>query len=426
MKKLIFLLVAVLLTTAQLYSQWTLQSNPMGLTDEIYAVFPVNASTVYAVCEREIVLKTTNAGTNWFKQKEGVSTRSFLAVWFLNENTGFVAGGYNQLQYDGCISKTTNGGANWKDTVISGTEFNSLYFINANTGFAGGTILAGNSPLYKTTNGGAAWFSFTVSAYGISDIDFINENTGWAAATTAGGEAILKTTDGGNNWSIVSSLGGGISLSSIDFVNANNGWISGNMGSPYGGLLRKSTDGGVTWFQQTNHNSNIIWSLCFLNENTGWATGQPELLQKTTNGGINWNQQSTPAANWIMDVKFVNENTGWAVGSQGKIFYTSNGGGSVSVQNISSEVPSSYSLKQNYPNPFNNTSNLKFQISKLGNVKIIVYDVMGREVQMLVNETLQPRIYETTFDGSMLPSGVYFYKLTSGDFSETKRMLMIK
>jgi hypothetical protein len=51
---------------------------------------------------------------------------------------------------------------------------------------------------------------------------------------------------------------------------------------------------------------------------------------------------------------------------------------------------------------------------------------MGREVQMLVNETLQPRIYETTFDGSMLPSGVYFYKLTSGDFSETKRMLMIK
>jgi hypothetical protein len=98
----------------------------------------------------------------------------------------------------------------------------------------------------------------------------------------------------------------------------------------------------------------------------------------------------------------------------------------VGIQNISTEVPSAYSLSQNYPNPFNNTSNLKFQISKLSDVKIIVYDVMGREVQMLVNETLQPGTYETTFDGSKLTSGVYFYKLTSGDFSETKRMLMIK
>ena len=103
------------------------------------------------------------------------------------------------------------------------------------------------------------------------------------------------------------------------------------------------------------------------------------------------------------------------------------------VQNISTDIPSSYSLGQNYPNPFNSTSNLKFQIVKLGNVKIIVYDVMGREVQTLVNELLQPGTYETKFDGSMLPSGVYFYKLSvrhggssTGNFTETKRMLMVK
>jgi len=62
----------------------------------------------------------------------------------------------------------------------------------------------------------------------------------------------------------------------------------------------------------------------------------------------------------------------------------------------------------------------------LGNVKIVVYDVMGREVQTLVNESLKPGKYEATFDGSSLNSGVYFYKISAGDFSQTKKMLLIK
>jgi hypothetical protein len=113
------------------------------------------------------------------------------------------------------------------------------------------------------------------------------------------------------------------------------------------------------------------------------------------------------------------------------------------TQQISSQVPSAYSLKQNYPNPFNPTTKLKFDVAKFpsgrrsavaegvpegrgGLVTLKIYDVSGREVQTLVNETLQPGTYETTFDGNKLNSGVYFYKLTSGDFSETKRMALIK
>jgi hypothetical protein len=107
-----------------------------------------------------------------------------------------------------------------------------------------------------------------------------------------------------------------------------------------------------------------------------------------------------------------------------KLVYESNF--TVSVRNISSEVPSSYSLSQNYPNPFNPVTKIKFAVPKSGDVKIIVYDIMGREVQILVNEKLQPGVYETTFDGSTISSGVYFYKLSDSEFSETKRMLLIK
>ena len=96
------------------------------------------------------------------------------------------------------------------------------------------------------------------------------------------------------------------------------------------------------------------------------------------------------------------------------------------MQNISTEVPSAYSLGQNFPNPFNPTTNIRYALPKSGMVKLVVFDALGREVETLVNESQQAGKYETKFSGSALTSGVYFYKLSVGDFTETKRMLMIK
>ncbi len=85
-----------------------------------------------------------------------------------------------------------------------------------------------------------------------------------------------------------------------------------------------------------------------------------------------------------------------------------------------------YSLSQNFPNPFNPKSVIKYQISKSSFVSLKIYNVNGKEVSSIVNETLPPGEYETTFDGSNLPSGVYFYKLSAGDFTDTKKMVLIK
>jgi hypothetical protein len=89
-------------------------------------------------------------------------------------------------------------------------------------------------------------------------------------------------------------------------------------------------------------------------------------------------------------------------------------------------IKKDYVLYQNYPNPFNPTTNIKFSIVNSGDVKLVVYDIQGREVQTLVNESLKPGTYEAAFDGSALNSGVYFYKLVTGNFTETKKMLLIK
>jgi len=90
------------------------------------------------------------------------------------------------------------------------------------------------------------------------------------------------------------------------------------------------------------------------------------------------------------------------------------------------EIPLKYSLAQNYPNPFNPVTKINFAIPKQGLVTLKVYDVLGREVRTLINEVKSVGTYAIDFDGSELSSGVYFYRLTSADFTDIKRMLLIK
>jgi photosystem II stability/assembly factor-like uncharacterized protein len=99
---------------------------------------------------------------------------------------------------------------------------------------------------------------------------------------------------------------------------------------------------------------------------------------------------------------------------------------------IGSDIPDRYSLSQNYPNPFNPVTKIRFAIGNTENriqntvVKIAVYDIAGREVETLVNQAMQPGVYEVIFDGSGLSSGIYFYKIEAGNYSETKRMVLLK
>ena len=90
------------------------------------------------------------------------------------------------------------------------------------------------------------------------------------------------------------------------------------------------------------------------------------------------------------------------------------------------EIPSEYKLFNNYPNPFNPTTNIKYQITNNKFVTLKIYDVLGKEVKTLVNENKPAGVYEVTWDASSNSSGVYFYKITAGNFTETKRMLLIK
>jgi aminopeptidase N len=103
----------------------------------------------------------------------------------------------------------------------------------------------------------------------------------------------------------------------------------------------------------------------------------------------------------------------------------------IGVSQISSVVLEKYELEQNYPNPFNPTTKIKYCVPsnvkrETSNIKLVVFDVTGKEVMTLVNEKQEAGTYEVTFDGSNLASGIYFYQLKTDNFIETKRMILIK
>jgi hypothetical protein len=107
------------------------------------------------------------------------------------------------------------------------------------------------------------------------------------------------------------------------------------------------------------------------------------------------------------------------------VLKTTNGG--LTFVSYNPEItPDKYSLSQNYPNPFNPVTNIKFEIPRSGFVSIIVYDLLGREISTLVNQQMQPGGYSIDWDASNYPSGAYFYKIESGNYSESKRMVLIK
>jgi hypothetical protein len=96
------------------------------------------------------------------------------------------------------------------------------------------------------------------------------------------------------------------------------------------------------------------------------------------------------------------------------------------IHQINSETPKSFLLSQNYPNPFNPRTNIRFQVAKLGDVKLVLSDALGKEIATLINEKLNPGTYEAEWDASNFASGVYFYKLITADYTETRNMVLVK
>ncbi len=160
-----------------------------------------------------------------------------------------------------------------------------------------------------------------------------------------------------------------------------------------------------------NGTSNLLIEICF--DNSSYTSYSP--VNATSAPGMTWGYYTDNASGCTMT-------GGSAQSNRPNVCLVT----TTSAGNNTSLIPSKFELSQNYPNPFNPTTKINFAIPKQGLVTMKIYDVLGREVRTLVNEVKQAGNYTVDFNAMEFASGVYFYKLTSGDFSDIKRMILVK
>ena len=283
----------------------------------------------------------------------------------------------------------------------------------------GNNIFAGAvNGIYKSADNGYSWSqtsfpNMTVHCLGVQN-----------GVIFACSDALYKSTDNGMTWSVTTLVNPASSILIVDnfiFAGTNSG-------------IYQSTNSGANWTHLNFSYSTYSFAVSGNNIFVGTA-GYGVYL--STNNGVNWIQKNQGFGLNPIVFSFLISNNNIYSGLAYNSVWRRSLSEIIGIQNVSTEIPSSFSLCQNYPNPFNPETKIRFSIplrrgdggwntDGVGIVRLTVYDALGREVETLINEALQPGTYEVTFNGSKYNSGVYFYRLMTDGFTETKRMILLK
>ena len=436
------LLFALLLTAIQANAQqsgWQVQQLPGS--DTVIQVKAVDSRIAWALGVHATVFRTTDGGTTWKSVGGGsaLTGRFGLCIEATSDSIAFV------------------GGVNW-DVFTSTPPPNDSTFI------------------WHTTDAGGTWSLVFTQLHGaIDEVRMITATEGIGLGDPVGGKwVIIRTTDSGLTWSRIASepvqVGSEIGLfRSLSTYGPRHIWFGTLvLGTNETVGLYRSTDAGLTWSRATIAFVYGVFSLSYSDSLHGLCSENS--VARTTDGGVTWIPTGLPDGgdflNWFPTVSVCGGRDFWAAvdadvyrstdkgvtwslsypGSLGGLSYcsfaevgdsvagwvTSVGSGVAAYHGPSTDVsgeqqiPGAFALGQNYPNPFNPTTVISYQLSAVTNVRLVVCDLLGREVAVLVNERKAPGNYEVRFDGAGLASGVYLYRLTAGDFVQTHKMILVR
>jgi photosystem II stability/assembly factor-like uncharacterized protein len=441
MKK-IFLLIITALTISTANGQSWLYLSTVPTGDPLNSICVVDQNVIWVCGDATTCYRSTNGGFNWIAAYTGLPSGNLYGISAIDANTCWVG------TVTGSIYKTTNGGTNWTlQQAVAGSFMNGIKMFDSNFGVYIGDPASQTGQPYqfrRTTNGGTNWVlsptaPISSTEFGVINAwDWLDTATFWtgSANTTpnATSAKIYRTTTGFfGTWSFatVSGTGGtnGLYYQAIAFINATSGLAGSNASA-----IMRTTNGGVTWSLATNPPGVTTYAAInmhgfkdasgliriSLNETAGYK------VFRTTNLGASWTQETLPSqatTNGLQHIQFLNQNLGYACGGVGMVFRY---GPPLGVEPGGNIIPDKSSLKQNYPNPFNPKTTIKFLLAQTGNVTLKVYNLMGQEVVTLLTGIQTAGEHSVTFDASNLPSGTYFYSIKSGDFTDTKTMVLVK
>lgn len=439
--RIFFILLFSTIFINTFYSQqyWLRQPSPTGkwlskcmFTDSLYG---------WATGDSGIVIHTSDGGINWVVQNSNAGPNYINDVFFLNRRLGWALA--NDFSTNGTfVMKTTNSGETWNSSRFydSTLYLKTVYYLDSLAGYMGtfgGEIL-------KTTDAGLSWNMCSIEtgacySFSMNKINFINAQTGYICGGSVDltGE-IWRTTNSGLNWKPYC-----VALEPLIDIKFNNGKIIATGGDyEYGSITVESNNGGIQWNYSSNGFFGIGQTLAFRTPAEVWVPlGFSGLWCVSNDSGLggSWHSIPAPDTSLIYAAQFNSPTNGWAFGTGGAIYKYNTG--VIGITNNHNNVPYQNMLYQNYPNPFNPSTKIRFAIgrdivqrtpsenaspSDTRSVSLRIYDALGRQVVTLVNDKLMPGTYQVDWESNGFASGIYFYSLSAGDFTDTKRMVLIK
>ena len=414
---------------------WTLKVSTSGNIGNGFCLHPTNKNAFFCMMGNN-VYRSLDRGETWTNIafcSIGGSCHSFY-VSPLDTNLMLASKGSS----GGYVARSTDYGVTW--TAVYGPGSLTSYGMplemdqnNPNVCYLG----PDNSMLMRSTNFGLTWttnWGAPPASYngGLfrSPCDFAiapeNSNIMYCGdgTTNSGSGVLLKSTNSGQNWTVVHSISGSeipmLATSSLDVNLAyHSTWGSGG--------FWKSTDQ-FTNYTQVTSTSNMWAADIARDDPTAVSYGTyGTTMYISTDAGTTFTSTSA-GGSYGAGVLFYDKGT--LIYQQGTGIYKLNNVSYIvptAIHQISSEAPKQFALLQNYPNPFNPSTNIKYQIAKNSEVQIKVFDALGRELQTLFSGQLSAGTYESNWSGMNRTSGLYFYSLiVNGERVDTKKMVLVK
>jgi photosystem II stability/assembly factor-like uncharacterized protein len=422
------------------------------LTNPNYVFLPMGDLTMGRITDGGASGEITDYAFYSFTVLQDFSNATAVLTTSANPNKQYIVGGNVYAGETSGVFVTTNNGANYTRVNVNGLpNSTSRPIVNGVASDANENqliVFVGGDYSNIGTIGGIYWSSdgaqnFTrangipqniigpnvfYAYYGLAKDPFNNSKRYGYFEGDGGG--FFESGDEGKNWNLKNNIIAGYKPSGTLCIHPTIQNLFYTAITGYG--LYKTTDGGSSWNNmsswesaaQVDSRNNIITAF-------GRRTGDTyDKIYKSTDNGNSWDiiitaQFKLPNTTSLV-INPYNNNQLW-IGTTGNGTFIYDGL-TIGILNISSEIPTSFSLKQNYPNPFNPTTKIRFSLPfpSKGGVKLVIFDALGKEVETIVNEQLNAGTYEVDWNAINYSSGVYLYKLSEGDFVQTKKMIVIK
>jgi hypothetical protein len=432
-KKLIITIFLLLNIPVSSQDFWSPVS-PLTGSDFVQAMTVTQNGTIIAASWYVGIYRSTNNGVSWSQRNSSrgvyeLSTAPDGAVFALHYTTTSIN-----------VSRSTDDGLTWGSVFMQPNSANFAYgggiaflpggvYVASLTETIGPLIGNIGVVIIRSTNAGLSWSQILLeqgSFFG-NFVTNSSRTTIFAAVNGVAYPSVIYSVTQGSSWISSTIFGGGGECIARD---ANdNLYIGVRTADNVTEKLYKSTDGALTW-NPGNLPGESVLSLFVASNGVIYAgtdifSGPLAKVRRSTNNSASWQMITSGLPQGERVYSFTENSSGdiFAGSRSTGIYKHSN---LIGIHNINTDIPKAFSLGQNYPNPFNPTTHFEFRIADFGLVRITIYNAIGEEIEKLLNQELSPGTYKTEWNAANYPSGIYFYKLEAVEFTETKKMLLVK